>query len=144
MTANQAVAECTSQEAWDVVQKDEAAYIIDVRTDAEWAQVGAPDLDGLSHKLYFISWQKPPDMKINPSFLDELKATGVPVDGKLYFLCRSGVRSLAAAKAAAAAGYETTINISGGFEGVAGADGERRGGWLGYGLPHARYPEISA
>ncbi len=138
MTSSKAISECTSQDAWDAIHADRDAHIIDVRTDIEWQQVGAPDLGELSRKLHFLSWQLPPDMRINAAFVEELKATGIPADGKLYFLCRSGVRSQAAAKAAAAAGFATAVNIAEGFEGVAGPDGQRHGGWLGAGLPAAR------
>jgi len=55
----------------------------------------------------------------------------------LFFICRSGSRSLAAAKAMAAAGYRACHNVAGGFEGP--LDDERhRGyaeGWKAAGLP---------
>jgi rhodanese-related sulfurtransferase len=139
----QKIEECTAQEAWDAVMGSDDSFIIDVRTNVEWAQIGAPDLKESSHKLFFVSWQLPPDMRLNENFVSSLAKTGVPKSGKLYFLCRSGVRSLAAAKAAASAGYETTVNIVAGFEGVAGPDGNRTGGWLGAGLPSARVRDAS-
>ena len=132
MTGQQEILERSAQEAWDAVNGDDNACIIDVRTDMEWSQVGAPDLGALSSKLHFISWQLPPDMRINAAFLEELAATQIPQNGKLYFLCRSG------AKLAAEAGYETPINVAAGFEGIAGPDGKRHGGWVGAGLPSAR------
>ena len=51
-------------------------------------------------------------------------------------LCRSGVRSVAAAKRAAELGV-TAYNILEGFEGDADADGHRgnQGGWRRRGLP---------
>ena len=131
------IPECSAQAAWESVRIDEQAHIIDVRTATEWAQVGAPDLGNLSHKLHFVSWQFAPDMRLNANFLDDLASENIPKDAKLYFLCRSGARSLAAAKAAAAAGYAVTVNIAEGFEGVAGPDGRRHGGWLGAALPAA-------
>ena len=137
MSNETAVPECSAQAVWESVRNDEQAHIIDVRTAAEWAQVGAPDLGSLAHKLHFVSWQFAPDMRINANFLADLAAEKIPTDAKLYFLCRSGVRSLAAARAAAAAGYAVTVNIAEGFEGVAGPDGRRHGGWLGAGLPAA-------
>ena len=135
------VSECSPEAAWEAVQADDKAHIIDVRTVPEWAHVGAPELGDKSYKLHFVSWQLAPDMRINPDFLTELAAEDIPDDAKLYFLCRSGVRSLAAAKAAAAAGYEVAVNIAAGFEGIAGPDGRRHGGWLGAGLPAAPYIE---
>lgn len=139
MTGQQEILERSAQEAWDAVNSDDNAYIIDVRTDIEWSQVGAPDLGALSSKLHFISWQLPPDTRVNAAFLEELAATQIPQNGKLYFLCRSGVRSLAAARLAAEAGYETPINVAAGFEGIAGPDGKRHGGWVGAGLSSARF-----
>jgi len=138
MTGRHDILERSAQDAWDAVNTDDNAYIIDVRTDLEWAQVGAPDLGNLSSRLHFISWQLAPDMRVNAAFLEELAATQIPQNGKLYFLCRSGVRSLAAARLAADAGYETPINVAAGFEGIAGPDGKRHGGWVGAGLPSAR------
>lgn len=137
MSREPTVPECSAEAAWEAVRTDELAHIVDVRTAAEWAQVGAPDLGDLSQKLHFVSWQLAPDMRIDPDFLAKLEAEDIPSNAKLYFLCRSGVRSLAAAKAAAEAGYAVTVNIAAGFEGVAGPDGRRHGGWLGAGLPAA-------
>jgi rhodanese-related sulfurtransferase len=53
------------------------------------------------------------------------------------FLCRSGVRSDAAARVAAAAGYAKAFNVVEGFEGDKDADGHRGtlGGWRKAGLP---------
>jgi rhodanese-related sulfurtransferase len=57
-------------------------------------------------------------------------------DTSLLMLCRSGVRSLAAGNAALAAGYQTVINISDGFEGDLDADQQRGhlNGWRCAGL----------
>ncbi|MCA8929195.1 MAG: rhodanese-like domain-containing protein [Alphaproteobacteria bacterium] len=137
MPDNTTIPECSAQVAWDAVQADDAAHIVDVRTPQEWAAVGAPNLGNLSHKLHFVSWQLPPDMRVNADFIAELKAERIPANARLYFLCRSGVRSLAAAAAAAAAGYAHAVNVREGFEGVAGPDGIRHGGWRGAGLPEA-------
>lgn len=143
MSSMNGLSECSASEAWEVVQADENAHIIDVRTSVEWEQIGAPDLGDKAHKLHFISWQLPPDMRINHAFLDELAATGIPNNSRLYFLCRSGVRSLAAARAALDAGYSTAINMAEGFEGVAGPDGQRHGGWRGANLPEAPHKTSS-
>jgi rhodanese-related sulfurtransferase len=67
----------------------------------------------------------------------ELKALGVQLDDDLFFICRSGSRSLAAAKAMAAIGYRACHNVAPGFEGP--LDDERHrgalGGWKAAGLP---------
>jgi rhodanese-related sulfurtransferase len=54
----------------------------------------------------------------------------------VLFLCRSGVRSAAAAEAAARAGYAHAYNVTEGFEGPLDADGHRGvSGWKAAGLP---------
>ena len=54
----------------------------------------------------------------------------------MLFLCRSGVRSIAAAQAATAAGITPAYNITEGFEGPLDDAGHRGGaGWKATGLP---------
>jgi rhodanese-related sulfurtransferase len=58
-------------------------------------------------------------------------------EAPLLFLCRSGARSAAAAKAMTAAGYSTCLNVADGFEGPLDAQAKRgtAGGWKAAGLP---------
>ncbi|MGH7210687.1 MAG: rhodanese-like domain-containing protein, partial [Acetobacteraceae bacterium] len=55
----------------------------------------------------------------------------------LFFMCRTGGRSRAAAEFAAANGYPNVANVVGGFEGVPDAAGHRGtvAGWKADGLP---------
>jgi rhodanese-related sulfurtransferase len=72
---------------------------------------------------------------MNPGFDAAIQAT-VPAGKKAVLLCRSGVRSIAAAKRATELGLEA-YNILEGFEGDPDADAHRgtRGGWRMRGLP---------
>ena len=126
----------TPTEAWIVLQGDPRAVLVDVRTHAEWSYVGLPDLRSLGRDVVRIEWQRYPDGSINDRFVDELAAAGVETDQPLYFLCRSGVRSIAAAEAAAAAGWTESYNVSEGFEGPPDAQHHRAvAGWKVAGLP---------
>ena len=79
------------------------------------------------------------DQTVDPRFAErlagELNALGVKLDDDLFFICRSGGRSLTAAKAMAAMGYRACHNVAGGFEGPLDDErhrGHRRrleGGW---------------
>ena len=61
---------------------------------------------------------------------------GDEVDAPLVFVCRSGVRSVAAAHAATAAGLGRSYNVIDGFEGGLDAEGHRgTTGWRAAGLP---------
>lgn len=127
----------TAEEVWKAFAADEKAVLIDVRTQAEWAFVGTCDLSALNKTPLFVSWQNFPHMEINPDFSDIILATDISRDSPLYFLCRSGVRSISAASAMSAMGYEKCFNILGGFEGDRDESGHRgnAGGWKASGLP---------
>ncbi len=103
----------------------------------EWAYVGLPDLGAIGKQAVLIPWQVFPAMQVNPGFVDELKKAGFTPQHRIYFLCRSGVRSLAAAQAMQAAGFPDVFNVADGFEGPVDPDGHRgsAAGWKAEGLP---------
>ena len=135
------VEEVPVKATWARLQSDAAAVLIDVRTKAEWAFVGMPDLTTLSRRPLLVEWQHFPESRVNPNFVGELaqmlKAQGASEDTPLYFICRSGGRSLLAAKAMAAAGFRRCHNVSEGFEGPLDAARHRgtQSGWKAEGLP---------
>jgi len=105
------------------------AVLVDVRSDAEREWVGfVPGAVGLA-------WKQWPGMQVNPAFDEALRAA-VPSGKKAVLLCRSGVRSIAAARRASELGIEA-YNILEGFEGDADEQGHRgsKGGWRLRGLP---------
>ena len=105
------------------------AVLVDVRTDAEREWVGY--VPG----AIAVAWKQWPGMAVNPGFDAGLKAA-VPAGKKVVLLCRSGVRSIAAAKRATELGIEA-YNILEGFEGDANEQAQRGavGGWQCRGLP---------
>lgn len=105
------------------------AVLVDVRTDAEREWVG------FVPGAVALAWKQWPGMAINPGFDDGLRAA-VPNGKKVVLLCRSGVRSVAAAKRATELGLEA-YNILEGFEGDPDANAQRgkKGGWRLQGLP---------
>lgn len=126
----------TPRDAYAALRDDPDAVLVDVRTAAEWSYVGLPDLSEIQKRVVTIEWQRFPDGVRNPAFVDELRAAGVTPATPTYFLCRSGVRSVAAAEAASAQGLGPAYNVSDGFEGPHDAHGHRAvGGWKADGLP---------
>lgn len=124
-------------DTYAALKNEPGAVLVDVRTLPEWQFVGVPDLAPVSKEALFIEWQAYPEMKINEGFAAAVQAKGVSQDQPVYLLCRSGVRSKAAAKALTAAGFQACYNILEGFEGNADSDGHRGnvGGWKHAGLP---------
>ena len=123
--------------AWKILNENKNAVLIDVRTRAEWNYVGLPELLSLDKKPALLEWQVFPSMQVNPEFVATLGDAITDKDTPLLFLCRSGVRSAAAARAMTAAGYSTCLNVKDGFEGPMDAHGKRgsEAGWKAAGLP---------
>jgi rhodanese-related sulfurtransferase len=122
---------------WEALRSDPQAQLVDVRTEPEWAFVGVPDLGSVAKQAVLIPWQVYPTMQRNEQFVDHLKQAGFTPEHHIYFLCRSGQRSLAAALAAQEAGFANVYNVADGFEGAVDADGHRgvKAGWKADDLP---------
>jgi rhodanese-related sulfurtransferase len=127
----------TPETAWKILSERKAAVLVDVRTRAEWNYVGLPDLGSLDKKPALIEWQVFPTMQVNAEFVAGLSGALGERDTPMFFLCRSGVRSVAAAKAMAAAGYSSCFNVTDGFEGPLNERAVRSAtaGWKAAGLP---------
>jgi sulfur dioxygenase len=105
------------------------AVLVDVRSDAEREWVG------FVPGAVAVAWKQWPGMKPNGQFDEQLRAAVQP-GGRAVFLCRSGVRSIGAARRATELGFEA-YNILEGFEGDPDEQGHRGrlGGWRLQGLP---------
>ena len=140
-TGDYTVDEIDVASTWSALQGNPRSQLVDVRTRAEWTYVGIPDVGPLGKRAVLVEWQTFPDQSVDPRFAErlanELQALGVQADDDLFFICRSGSRSLAAAELMAAAGYRACHNVSEGFEGPLD-DKRHRGalsGWKAIGLP---------
>jgi rhodanese-related sulfurtransferase len=118
----------TPREAWELLTQGQAK-LIDVRTAPEVKFVGSiPDS---TH----IEWRGA-DYLPSAMFVNALRGAAHPSETVLL-ICRSGVRSHQAARAAAIGGFKKVYNVLEGFEGQRSHAG-RRGeidGWRKHGLP---------
>lgn len=135
----QEVKTISPQEAWNIMQKEPRAVMIDVRSDMEFLFVGHPV--GAIH----IPWIDYPDWRLNPDFVTEVRKlilggichedsnSGVPI----LLICRSGKRSLEAGNLLLKEGFCDVYNVAEGFEGELDEEHHRstRGGWRHHGLP---------
>lgn len=124
-------------DAMQALADEPKAVLVDVRSQPEWTFVGLPDLNAIGKRPVCIEWQVFPGMAANPNFLSQLADAVSERGAPVYFLCRSGARSRAAAIAATTAGFSRAYNIAGGFEGDLDDRGHRgsRTGWKAAGLP---------
>ena len=113
------------QQAWELLQQNTKAVLVDVRSKIEHAFVGHPP--GAVH----IAWKEAPDWHVNSKFVAEVETRVPDKKTPVLLLCRSGQRSLDAAKALESAGYQQLINIIDGFEGPLDQHHHRGnlGGW---------------
>ncbi|MFO1152460.1 MAG: rhodanese-like domain-containing protein [Rhodospirillales bacterium] len=129
--------EATPQQAWSKLAEDSRATLIDVRTPAEWSFVGVADLSSIGKEPVLVPWALYPSMEVNASFAQHIAALGLRKDAPLFFMCRSGARSRAAAIAMTKQGYTACYNVTTGFEGDKNEAGHRGqfAGWKADGLP---------
>ncbi|MEM9762387.1 MAG: rhodanese-like domain-containing protein [Pseudomonadota bacterium] len=144
-TTTTKVSEIGPAAAWEVLSSNPSARMVDVRTKAEWSFVGLPDLSSTGKRVWTVEWVGFPSMAPNPRFLQELTELasadpdlGGSMPETLLFICRSGARSMMAARTVALEGEATgigapahCINVAEGFEGDLDADGHRgnKNGW---------------
>jgi rhodanese-related sulfurtransferase len=126
----------TPPEAWKILNEESGAILLDVRSKVEYDYVGHPP--GAVH----VAWKEYPDWKQNPGFVNDVRAAlnergGDDPSRPILAICRSGARSLAAAKALANAGYQRLYNVEEGFEGDKDGNAHRGtiNGWRFHGLP---------
>lgn len=130
-----------AKQAWKLLEDNDEAVLIDVRTKAEWSFVGIPDLSRLNKEAVFVEWQLFPAGPRDTDFVAELTAVceqrQATKQTTLLFLCRSGSRSRSAAMACTEAGFQSCFNISDGFEGDLDELRHRNliNGWKRSGLP---------
>jgi rhodanese-related sulfurtransferase len=135
------IVEVTVDDAWARLTSDQTSVLIDVRTKSEWAFVGVPQLASIGKQPLLIEWSNFPDNRVQADFAERLtemlSQAGVGRDAELLFLCRSGGRSLMAARTMADAGFTRCRNVMAGFEGNLDADRHRGlvDGWKARGLP---------
>jgi rhodanese-related sulfurtransferase len=107
--------------------KAPGTYLVDVRSVAEYVLVGHPEM---AYNVPITFWSEDEArFVVNPNFLEDLTARFEKEDA-LIFICRSGGRSLRAARAARGAGYAKVYHLAEGFEGALDEKGYRTvGGW---------------
>lgn len=129
----------TPKDAWQKMEQDPRAVLVDVRSNMEFLFVGHPK--GAIH----IPWIDEPDWEVNPNFVREIRELmlGGVIDANqmgsapIILLCRSGKRSVEAGNLLVEKGVKEVYNVLDGFEGELNDAHQRStlGGWRFEGLP---------
>jgi rhodanese-related sulfurtransferase len=118
---SQEITNVSSKEALELLNEANT-YLVDVRSIAEYVFVGHA---AMAHNIPLSFWDEERQGFVpNSTFLEDLKSR-FKAEERLIFICRSGSRSLRAAKNAKNAGFIEVLNVTLGFEGEKNAEGYR-------------------
>lgn len=125
--------------AWELMQMDKRALLVDIRSSMEFLFVGHPV--GAVH----IPWIDEPDWEVNPHFVADIRKLvlgGVVCDSEegcapIILICRSGKRSKEAGDLLVKEGLSRVYHVDEGFEGDLNDRHQRStlNGWRFHGLP---------
>ena len=135
-----------SKEAFHLLEEDENAVLIDVRTNKEHLAVGIPDLNKIGKETCVIEWRNSILPGTRRQFLNDFyENLSYRDEGKYLFICRSGIRSNFAAltieESFKSSNYNGKFfNIEDGFEGQEQplSHSQNPSGWKNLGLPWRR------
>ncbi len=133
------IKEIHPKQAYEILQQQRDAVLIDVRSAMEYEYVGHP------LNAVHVPIKEPPDWVTEEGFVNSVRLAlqqqlaeneeilSVP----LFMLCRSGKRSELAAETLIKEGFTNVYNVLEGFEGDKDDNGHRNtvNGWRFYGLP---------
>ena len=105
-----------ANECFDILKTEESSRLIDVRTSHEWQNDGYADLEALGKKVHLISLTYE-DQSPTANFINQINSLDIKPENKIFFICRSGMRSLHAGNLL----YEDLVtkeifNVEGGME----------------------------
>ena len=101
-------------DAFDFLSKKVDSHLIDTRSDVEWKTTGIPDLSSINKEAILINWGP----VLDQTFFEQYKKfllNSFNQKDSLFFICRSGSRSLMAAQLAIKFGFKNSFNIFEGF-----------------------------
>jgi len=138
MTQKEQLKGLTPLEAYELLESDPRAILVDIRSNMEFLFVGHPK--GSVH----IPWIDEPDWVVNPDFVTDIRQIllgGVCEEAEgpapVILICRSGKRTVEAGHALIDADISSVYHITEGFEGELDENHQRgtTGGWRFHGLP---------
>ena len=101
-------------DAFDFLSKKVNSHLIDTRSDLEWKSTGIPDLSSINKETNLINWGPVLDQNFFEQYKNFL-LNSFNQNETLFFICRSGSRSLMAAQFAIKFGFKYSFNVSEGF-----------------------------
>ena len=105
-----------ANECFDILKVEETSRLIDVRTNYEWQNDGYADLESIGKKVHLISLTNE-DHSHSANFINQINDLDIKTENKIFFICRSGIRSLHAGNLLSEDFITNEIfNVEGGME----------------------------
>ena len=105
-----------ANECFDILKVEETSRLIDVRTNHEWQNDGYADLESIGKKVHLISLTNE-DHSHSANFINQINDLDIKTENKIFFICRSGMRSLHAGNLLSEDFITNEIfNVEGGME----------------------------
>ena len=102
-------------DAFNFLSKNLNSHLIDTRSDLEWKITGIPDLSSINKETNLINWGPVLDNNFFEYF-QKFLLNSFNQEDSLFFICRSGSRSLMATQLAIELGFNNSFNIYAGFD----------------------------
>ena len=97
-------------DAFNFLSKNLNSHLIDTRSDLEWKMTGIPDLSSINKETNLISWGPVVDKNFFENY-QKFLFNSFNQEDSLFFICRSGSRSLMATQLAIELGFNNSFNI---------------------------------
>ena len=102
-------------DAFNFLSKNLNSHLIDTRSDLEWKITGIPDLSSINKETNLINWGPVLDKNFFEKY-QKFLLNSFKQEDSLFFICRSGSRSLMATQLAIELGFNNSFNIYEGFD----------------------------
>ncbi len=102
-------------DAFDILSKKLDSHLIDTRSDKEWKNTGIPDLSSINKETNLVNWGPILDQTFFEQY-EKFLLNSFKKEDSLFFICRSGSRSLMATQLAIELGFNNSFNIYEGFD----------------------------
>ena len=102
-------------DAFNFLSKNLNSHLIDTRSDFEWKTTGIPDLSSINKETNLINWGPVLDKNFFENY-QKFLLNSFNQEDSLFFICRSGSRSLMATQLAIELGFNNSFNIYAGFD----------------------------
>ena len=104
----------SAENCYSTIKENKDVYLVDVRTPYERETFGRVDEDSFDAQYIELTLINEEGVE-NINFLNQFNSNGISKNSEIYFICKSGARSMHAALILESNGYQNLYNVEDGF-----------------------------